>query len=214
MMRKVRRPERREALRTETKARLAPRLGDLGFESTRTRAGRLAWPGIARQGFGYARRRNGRIDRLEIVWDEGGRDWFYIYFSIGWAEAPTCMGETISGEIQPARSTGFLKLIGVKERWFGRGRGPAEAIDLAIEGVEDLDRFLREGERSPHILIRQIGYQAASNPFNNLDFLLLAIVVLIFPPIVPIRLLTVSEDGARPRRSAPRDARAAVSSDP
>jgi hypothetical protein len=214
MMRKVRRPERRKALRAEIKARLAPRLGDLGFESTRTQAGRMAWPGIARQGFGYARRRNGRIDRLEVVWDEGGRDWFYIYFSIGWAESPTCMGETISGEIQPARSSGFLKLIGVRERWFGRGHSHAEAVDLAIEGVEDLDRFLREGERSAHILIRQVGYQGASSPFNNLDFLVLAIIVLIFPPIVPIRLLTVSEEGARPRRIAARDARAPFSSDP
>jgi len=214
MIRKIRRPERRKALRAEIKARLVPRLGDLGFESTRTRAGRMEWPGIARQGFGYARRRKGRIDRLAIVWDEGGRDWFYIYFSIGWADSPTCMGETISGEIQPARSSGFLRLIGVKERWFGRRRRHAEAVDLAIEGIDDLDRFLREGERSAHILIRQVGYQAAPRPFNNLDFLVMAMIVLIFPPIVPLRLLTVTEEGARPRRSAARDACSAFSSCP
>ena len=203
MTRKEKRRLHRQALKKEMRARLIPRLLELGFSSTRTKEGRVAWPGEAERDTDYARRRGDRLDRLTIVWERWGSPYFHIFFTASRADAPSSMGELIAGDVQAARASGFLKVIGVREKWFGRGHSPELAVSLAVRGVEDLNLFLLNGDDSPHLEVRRVGYHSPGPGFNNLTLLWMLPVIVLWPISVPLMLLTKAEPGSRRSKRDP-----------
>ena len=181
------RESRRKILHTEIDQRLKPLLLELGFENTRTRAGKAAWPGMAEAGFGYARWRSGYVDGLDFFWDKYGEPWFVIFFTTAKEEDFGQVQKSQSGEVQAVEASGLLKLLNFPERWFGRVHSPARAIDLAIEGLNQLNEYLRSGAPGKHVRVQQIGLQRVGRPTSGV--LEMTLTVFVFLAIFPFAML-------------------------
>ena len=148
----------------QVKSRLVPHLRALGFESTRTKAGKTAWPGEAEKGWGYVRRRDGFIDHLDIRWDKYGAPWFVIDFETAREGAPYRHESFRFGEVRTPRLPRVWRLIYPYGRWFGKAHPAAPAIDLAISGVDQLEDFLRTDLAGTQVALTTIGSQEVPPP--------------------------------------------------
>ncbi|MDB5476536.1 MAG: hypothetical protein JWP49_2047 [Phenylobacterium sp.] len=174
----------RESLKKEIRRVLVPHLMELGFQSTRTREGRQAWPGLAQAGYGYARGRDDWEDLLEIMWDRDGSPWFLIFFTSKPSRAPFNDDRATGGEVQPIQSSKLLNLVNFPERWFGRGHEPQLAISLAVSGIDQLDAYLRSGVCGKQIQLTQMGKRHFSSlRMGPVDIVLTILTTLVVLPL-------------------------------
>jgi hypothetical protein len=174
----------RKALHQALKARVIPHILALGFDKTGTQAGRERWPGEAKSGWDYARRRGAMLDRLHIRWEKYGDPWFVIDFETALEGAPPRDASLQMGEIQTAWSKGLLRRLNYPGRWFGRGHDPEIAADLAISGLDQLDEFLRTGHAGRQIRRTMIhGELAGPRRMHPVEWALTIVVFLVVLPV-------------------------------
>jgi len=152
-----RRKAHRKALHDEVRSRLVPRLLELGYESTRTRAGKAAWPEEAGKGWGYARRRGDFVDRLELRWEKYGAPWFVIDFETGRRDASYRNKSTAFGELNARYAGPIGRVLGVAGRWFGQGHDATAAIDMALSSIDQLEAYFETGDRGRQLAFSMVG---------------------------------------------------------
>jgi hypothetical protein len=135
------RDDHRKSLHREIDRRLKPRIRALGFESTRTKFGKAAWPGEAQKGWAYARRRSGNVDHLDIRWEKYGAPWFVIDFDTR-RQGAEFGDESISlGELNALYAGPLRRVLRLRGRWFGRGHNAAVAVDMALSALDQMEAF-------------------------------------------------------------------------
>lgn len=183
---------KREKLRAAVHEQLVPYILALGFESTRTTAGKAAWPLRVRQGWGYARRRDGFVDRLDIYWEKYGRADFHLFFA-------TCREAELDGGGLPAswasgslhgRAADALWPYLIPSRFLEIGPNVDKAIEDAKCGLDDLEVFLRGGGQGRGVDVGQTAYGRRVPP-RRAPLHIEVLTVLLYPLIATIAVLDV-----------------------
>jgi hypothetical protein len=183
---------KREKLRAAVHERLVPYILALGFESTRTKAGKAAWPLRVRQGWGYARRRDDFVDRLDIYWEKYGRADFRLFFA-------TCREAELDGEGLPASwASGSLHGRAVNALWpylipwqfLQISPNVDKAIEDAKRGLDDLEAFLRGRGPGTWVNVSQTAYGRLVPP-PRAPMHIEVLTVLLYPLIAAVAVLDV-----------------------
>jgi hypothetical protein len=153
-----RRKTRRKALQVEVGRRLVPRLLELGYESTRTRAGKAVW-GDDWKYYGYGRRRDGFVDLVSVDWEKWGAPIFKLQYSRCRQDEVDLGSRAASlrtGSVSPPL-TRLERLFGRYRHWFGEWQGIEAAIDQAITGLDQLEAFFRSDIPGEQVSLIQSG---------------------------------------------------------
>jgi len=139
-----RRKVRRKALQVEVRRRLVPRLLELGYESTRTRAGKAAW-GEDWKYYGFGRRRSGFVDLVMVDWEKYGAPIFKLQYSRCRQDEVDLGSRATSlrnGVVSPTL-TGLERLFGRYRHWFGEWQSIDAAIDQVAKSRGQIGSFQR-----------------------------------------------------------------------
>ncbi|MDB5495134.1 MAG: hypothetical protein JWP86_2471 [Phenylobacterium sp.] len=145
-------------MQAEVKARLVPRLLELGFESTRTRQAKPTW-GEEWKYFGYGRRRENLVELVGVTWEKYGEPLFRLDYEqcredeMGKGRIPPSLQ---SGSVLPVLS-GIERLFGRYRHWFGEWQSRDVALAQALNGLDELEGYLRSDVLAGQINPSQFG---------------------------------------------------------
>ncbi len=140
--------EARKALVSAVHKQVKPHIRALGFASAQTDAWRSSKYRSWLSRVGWIRMRGDRVDLLTVYWEKGGDPMFQISFSsqdiddwnaIRWGEHCN-FGSMYANRDRP-----------MSRHWFGGHQTPDEAAALAIQRLDELDRYLKDGTPSRFI---------------------------------------------------------------
>ncbi len=138
----------RKALVSAVHKQVKPHIRALGFASAQTDAWRSSKHRSWLSGVVWIRMRGDRVDLLTLYWEKGGDAMFQLSFSsqdvddwnaIRWGEHCN-FGSLHANRDRPT-----------SRHWFGVRQTPDEAAALAIQRLDELDRYLNDGTPSRFI---------------------------------------------------------------
>jgi len=191
-----RRKARRKALHDEVRRRLVPRILELGYESTRTRAGKAAW-GEDSKYYGYGRRRDGFVDLIMVDWEKYGAPVFQLQYSRCRQDEVDLGSRAASlrnGVVSPPL-TSLERLFGRYRHWFGEWQSVDAGVGQAITGLDQLEEFFRSDIPGDQISLNQSGDgRFIVGPNAPLWWLGWLVGVIVMPFHLMILMLTLGHD--------------------
>jgi hypothetical protein len=155
----VKRKERLSRLKFEVRQRLLRHFSSLGFERIKSKEVRARWLARNPWDLSFGRTHDGRLDFVEVYWDERREAKFRILFATCEEGSLERMKETLLfADLHSGHHALPGGLLGLGGDWFGDRQSAEDAVDLAIQRVDELDAFLMGPRQSASARIVRFGF--------------------------------------------------------